>query len=204
MNAEQHRWFRLGVLTQLVESSTTRLGRTALMKLAYLLQTVRRVPLGYDFRLYTYGPYQSDVLNDLGRLETMQAVVSEVVPYPSGRARRARKSSRSRAMCFRTAGIPSTGLSPSSASVRPRIWNCSRQSYSRTGRLSTSVEQSPSTSSVESFARSSRASRRNSCRRRLRVWRRRGCCRPWTKQSRRFARAEVTPCDSRAPAVFSS
>jgi hypothetical protein len=84
MNTEQRRWLRLGLLTQLVESSTSSLGRTALMKLAYLLQTLKEVPLGYDFRLYTYGPYQSDLLNDLGRLETMRAVASEVVQYPSG------------------------------------------------------------------------------------------------------------------------
>jgi hypothetical protein len=30
------------------------------MKLACFLQTVKEVPLGYNFRLYTYGPYDGD------------------------------------------------------------------------------------------------------------------------------------------------
>ncbi len=40
-------------------------GRTKLIKCIYFLQAVRRVPLGYNFRLYSYGPYDSAVLNDL-------------------------------------------------------------------------------------------------------------------------------------------
>jgi hypothetical protein len=35
------------------------------MKCLYFLQTVRRVPLRYHFGLYTYGPFDSDVLIDL-------------------------------------------------------------------------------------------------------------------------------------------
>lgn len=84
MNAQQRWWLRLGVLTVLVERSGSGLGRTAIMKLAYLLQTVKGVPLGYNFRLYTYGPYESDVLNDLGQAESMRAVGSKIVAYPSG------------------------------------------------------------------------------------------------------------------------
>jgi len=33
--------------------------------MAYLLQTVKEMPLGYDFELYLYGPYSTQVLNDL-------------------------------------------------------------------------------------------------------------------------------------------
>jgi uncharacterized protein len=81
----QDRWLlRIGVLTELVARSPTKLGRTALMKLAFLLQTVKGVPLGYNFRLYTYGPYDADVLNDLGQAETMRAVESIMVAYTSG------------------------------------------------------------------------------------------------------------------------
>src|SRR5262249_49953609 len=56
----------------------------ALMKLAFLLQTVRGVPLGYNFRLYTYGPYDGDVLDDLGQAEAMRAVESNLVAFPGG------------------------------------------------------------------------------------------------------------------------
>lgn len=41
------------------------IGRTALMKYMYFLQTLRNVPLGYNFSLYTYGPFDPDVLFDL-------------------------------------------------------------------------------------------------------------------------------------------
>jgi len=78
------RWFRLALLTELIDQSPCRLGRTAIMKLAFLLQTVKNVPLGYDFRLYTYGPFDGDVLNDLGQAETLQAVQSKMVSYSTG------------------------------------------------------------------------------------------------------------------------
>jgi uncharacterized protein len=77
-----NRWLlRIGVLTDLVERSRTRLGRTALMKLAYFLQTVKGVPLGYNFRVYTYGPFDEDVLNDIGQAESMQAITSAMIPF---------------------------------------------------------------------------------------------------------------------------
>jgi len=35
------------------------------MKLLYFLQEWKGVRLNYDFRLYTYGPFESEVLSDL-------------------------------------------------------------------------------------------------------------------------------------------
>ncbi len=84
MNAWERWGFRLGILTEMVERAPSRLGRTAIMKLVYLLQTVKGVPLGYSFGLYIYGPYENDVLNDLGQGETMRAVRSSVVLHPKG------------------------------------------------------------------------------------------------------------------------
>lgn len=84
MAAQKRWWLRLGTLIDLVARSNDKLGRTALMKLAFLLQTVRGVPLGYDFRLYTYGPYDADVLNDLGQAEAMRAIESTLVAFPGG------------------------------------------------------------------------------------------------------------------------
>jgi len=84
MNAQERWLFRLAVLSELVEQSPGRLGRTAIMKLAYFLQTVKQVPLGYNFRLYTYGPYDSDVLTHLSQAESMRAIKSKVVSNPSG------------------------------------------------------------------------------------------------------------------------
>ena len=84
MNDQQKRWLRLGVLTELVERSPCKLGRTAAMKLAFLLQTVKGVPLGYNFRLYTYGPFDGNVLNDLAQAETLKAVESSMVTFNGG------------------------------------------------------------------------------------------------------------------------
>ncbi len=60
------------------------LGRTALMKYMYLLQTVRGIPLGYRFTLYSYGPFDSDVLVDLSVAEAFEAVESELELYSGG------------------------------------------------------------------------------------------------------------------------
>ena len=81
MNDQDRWWLRLGLLCELVARSPNKLGRTGLMKLAYLLQTVKGLPLGYDFRLYTYGPFDSDVLSDLGAAEALGALKSEMIQF---------------------------------------------------------------------------------------------------------------------------
>ena len=55
---------RMCILTTLVKRAPKPPGRTALMKFAYLLQTIRGIPLGYRFRLYNYGLYDEQVLTD--------------------------------------------------------------------------------------------------------------------------------------------
>jgi uncharacterized protein len=78
-------WRRLAALVTLVESSPGQvLGRTAIVKLPYLLQELQGLPLGYDFRLYTYGPFVSDVLNDLASAESLGALTVKTVLYPVG------------------------------------------------------------------------------------------------------------------------
>ena len=76
---------RLAVITELASRAPNgHLGRTALMKFSYLLQTVRVVPLGYRFTLYSYGPFDSSVLSDLSTAETLKAVESRITYYPGG------------------------------------------------------------------------------------------------------------------------
>lgn len=60
------------------------MGRTALMKYMYLLQTVRGVPLNYRFTLYSYGPFDSDVLSDLSTAEALEAVKTKLELYAGG------------------------------------------------------------------------------------------------------------------------
>lgn len=76
---------RLAVITELASRAPKgHIGRTALMKFSYLLQAVRGVPLGYRFTLYSYGPFDSSVLSDLGTAEALKAVQSSLTCYPGG------------------------------------------------------------------------------------------------------------------------
>lgn len=76
---------RLALIPVLAEKSPGgKIGRTALMKYMYLLQTLRDIPLGYRFTLYSYGPFDAEVLADLGNAQTLNAVESQPVFYPGG------------------------------------------------------------------------------------------------------------------------
>jgi hypothetical protein len=81
-------WNRVGLIAKLAweqQSRTAQFGKTAVMKLLFILQEVYRVPLDYRFSLYTYGPYCSDVLSDLDYSEAVEAVnIASVVSYPGG------------------------------------------------------------------------------------------------------------------------
>ena len=56
------------IARMVVKSQDRKLGRTQLMKLCYFLQEIEHVPVKYDFRLFNYGPFDSEVLSDLGTL----------------------------------------------------------------------------------------------------------------------------------------
>jgi len=72
----------IGAMSQ--QATNGFLNRTAVMKCAYFLQTLRQVPLGYNFTLYSYGPYDKDVLDDLDYAETLGIVEAERVEYRGG------------------------------------------------------------------------------------------------------------------------
>lgn len=73
---------RLGLLAEFAKRA--RLGRTAFMKLLFFLQESQGVPLGYQFSLYSYGPFDSDVLADIATAERLNVLKSSTVYYPSG------------------------------------------------------------------------------------------------------------------------
>jgi hypothetical protein len=76
---------RLGLIPVLAERHPAgHIGRTALMKYMYFLQTLRRIPLGYRFSMYSYGPFDSDVLSDLSTAEGMNIVSSTPVSFSGG------------------------------------------------------------------------------------------------------------------------
>lgn len=75
---------RMGVFAALADLSGRKFGRTALMKFCYFLQVVKKVPLRYNFSLYSYGPFDSDVLADLQTAEESKILESTVEHYPGG------------------------------------------------------------------------------------------------------------------------
>lgn len=75
---------RLAIITEFVKNAPGGFGRTALMKCLFFLKTLRNVPLPYTFRLYNYGPFDADVLDDLRYAEALGAVESSVFHYPGG------------------------------------------------------------------------------------------------------------------------
>ena len=78
-------WNKLGLLTALVRQAPAQtLGRTALMKLLFLLTAVRDVPLGYRFQMYTYGPFDSEVLSDVDYAARLDALSVEIERYTNG------------------------------------------------------------------------------------------------------------------------
>lgn len=88
-------WERIALIGVMCkEAPKGALNRTAVMKCAYFLQTLRAVPLGYNFTLYSYGPYDKDVLDDLDYAERLGIVQSERVEYPGGYGYRIQASSR--------------------------------------------------------------------------------------------------------------
>ena len=57
------------------------MGKTAIMKAAFLLQQVKKIDLEYDFSIYTYGPYSSEVTEDVDDLISKRLVISTVYHY---------------------------------------------------------------------------------------------------------------------------
>lgn len=77
-------WDRLGTIIELAAKTPAGLGRTALMKYAYFLQVLRGVPLGYHFSLYSYGPFDAEVLDDLEYAQSLDAVNITLEFHPGG------------------------------------------------------------------------------------------------------------------------
>lgn len=57
------------------------IGKTAVMKYTFFLQKAFGLKMGYPFNIYTYGPYSSDVFEDLDALMSYNLVDLEKYPY---------------------------------------------------------------------------------------------------------------------------
>ena len=80
-------WERYALIVELaqriqhLQTKRPQFGKTALQKLIFFLQEVYDVRCGYDFSLYTYGPFTSQVLQDLDLVESIGGV--EVTSFPT-------------------------------------------------------------------------------------------------------------------------
>lgn len=74
---------RLAFVTEIARRDEN-IGKTGMMKLLYLLQAVHKVPLGYDFEIYTYGPYCQSVMSDIEYAEFVDYIRVSPVTYPNG------------------------------------------------------------------------------------------------------------------------
>jgi uncharacterized protein YwgA len=97
------RYALIAELTKKMESPSHQFGKTALQKVIYFLQELYGVNCGYDFTIYSYGPFDSQILADLDIVEQfgciqINTVLSgtggySIVPTPSVDSIRAKASS---------------------------------------------------------------------------------------------------------------
>ena len=74
---------RLQVLTGIAQR-VPGIGKTAMMKCAFFLQTIHKVPLNYQFEIYTYGPYSSEVMEELDYARQLGMLDIRWTNYPTG------------------------------------------------------------------------------------------------------------------------
>jgi uncharacterized protein YwgA len=77
---------RIGVICDILTKKPLKhvTGKTSIMKLIYILQQVYEVPLGYEYALYTYGPYSPEVMNDIDYARQIDAISVNSVTYSPG------------------------------------------------------------------------------------------------------------------------
>jgi len=74
--------FRLSVLTQIADR-WPRIGKSAMIKCVFFLQTIKGIPLDYDFEIYTYGPYSSLVMSEVDFARQRGYLKVDGVIYPN-------------------------------------------------------------------------------------------------------------------------
>lgn len=57
------------------------MGKTAVMKTIFMLQQVKHMDLGCEFSIYTYGPYNADVMEDIDELVSDGLLSSSAYSY---------------------------------------------------------------------------------------------------------------------------
>ncbi len=93
------KWDQYGLMAELalkLEGVSPQFGKTVLQKLVYILQAVYRVPCGYDYILYNYGPYSEELADDLSFFASMDGVRVEWGQGPGYKIKKAVKAAHFR------------------------------------------------------------------------------------------------------------
>jgi hypothetical protein len=75
-------WKRYALIAELakrLDGVSPQFGKTSLVKLVFLLQEAYGVDMGYDFELYSYGPFAAQLLSDLDLVDHWGGVAVESV-----------------------------------------------------------------------------------------------------------------------------
>jgi uncharacterized protein YwgA len=69
-------WHKYAAISYVAEKAkgSPHLGKTAMQKLVYLIQELAVVPIGYRYRIYNFGPYSSDLAEDLSYVEYLKGI----------------------------------------------------------------------------------------------------------------------------------
>lgn len=70
-------WNQFGLIAELADQLKNRspkFGKTILQKLVYIIQEIYGVPCDYNYILYNYGPYSSELANDLSYFTLLEGV----------------------------------------------------------------------------------------------------------------------------------
>jgi uncharacterized protein YwgA len=74
LNIPWHQYALIVVLAEKMYDKGYWFGKTALQKLVYLLETVYKVPCGYQFSLYIHGPFCGELMDDLDYVNALGGV----------------------------------------------------------------------------------------------------------------------------------
>lgn len=73
-------WNKYSIIIELSKKLTgisPQFGKTALQKMVFILQELFDVDCGYEYQFYTYGPFSSELLQDLDLVELYKGVTVE-------------------------------------------------------------------------------------------------------------------------------
>lgn len=79
-----HRYALIAELAKRLNGVSSQFGKTALQKLVYFLQVIYGLDCGYAYEFYSYGPFASQLLNDLDLVAHFGGVLVQPVDSEMG------------------------------------------------------------------------------------------------------------------------